>query len=67
MNQIIIDGNYVSTDGMKAIINGIEYPYLPNMKGLNNSIIDGKIYVDGYELKNGKWKRTLKALYYYLF
>jgi len=67
MNQIINNDIYVSTNGTKATINGIEYPYLPKMKGLNNSIINGKVYIDGYELKNGKWKRTLKALYYYLF
>ena len=28
---------------------------------------DNKVFIDGYELINGKWKRTLKALWHKWF
>lgn len=31
------------------------------------TIINGKVYVDGYEYKDGQWKRTLKALWHLIF
>ena len=31
------------------------------------TVIGNKPYVNGYEFKNGKWKRTLKALWYLIF
>jgi len=32
------------------------------MKGNSTSIINGKIYVDGYELRAGKWKLTFMGV-----
>jgi hypothetical protein len=29
--------------------------------------INNRIYLNGYEYKNGKWKRTLKAIWYKWF
>lgn len=29
--------------------------------------IDGKLYVNGFEWVKGKWKRTLPAMWHYLF
>ena len=46
-------------------INGIKV-YKPS-KGNNTTIINNKIYVDGYEYKDGQWKRTLKALWHLIF
>lgn len=48
-------------------IDGIEYKWNDNMKGNNSTQINGKVYIDGYELIKGKWKKTLKALWYKLF
>ena len=49
-------------------INNEEVTPIPT-KRRHHSItqIDGKIYVDGYEFKNGKWKRTLKAIWHLWF
>ena len=52
----------------KIIINGIELPPLPNnMKFTNATIINNKVYVNGYEFKNGKWKKTFKAWWHKVF
>ena len=65
MNNIQIGSNYAVT-GNKVIINGVELPPVPS-KGYCSTVINGKVYIDGYEFKNGKWKRTLKALWHLLF
>lgn len=52
--------------GNKVIVNGVELPPVPS-KGHNSMIINGKVYIDGYEFKNGKWKRTLRALWHLWF
>ena len=58
-NNCIVVGN-------KVIINGVELPPVPS-KGYSSTVIDGKVYIDGYEFKNGKWKRTLRALWHLWF
>lgn len=51
-----------------VFINGEPAPLCPSKrKNHNTTVIDGKVYIDGYELKNGKWKRTLKALWHLWF
>ena len=30
-------------------------------------IQNGHVYINGYELKNGKWKRTLRAWWHWWF
>lgn len=50
-----------------VIINNEQISFDPKMKGKSISIINGVPYVDGYEYKDKKWKRTLKALYHKLF
>lgn len=60
-NNSIIIGN-------RVWINGEELPPVPTKRKSHCSTqIDDKIYIDGYEFKNGKWRRTLKALWYLLF
>lgn len=56
----------------QVFVDGKQLPPLPkNVKG--NSIssiqteINYKIFIDGYEFKNGKWKKTLKALWHKYF
>lgn len=52
----------------KIIINGIELPPLPNGAGFTNcTVVNNKVYVNGYEFKNGRWKKTLMALWHKLF
>lgn len=65
MSNIQISGN-CTVIGNKVIINGVELPPVPS-KGYNSTVINGKVYIDGYEFKDGKWKRTLKALWYLWF
>ncbi|WP_297419053.1 hypothetical protein [Clostridium sp.] len=58
----------ISNSGERTtVINGVEYPWVKGMKGNSLTMINNKIYIDGYELKNGQWKRTLMALFYRLF
>lgn len=58
--------NSCTVIGNRVTINGVELPPVPS-KGYCSTVIDGKVYIDGYEFKNGKWKRTLRALLHLLF
>lgn len=61
--------NGIINDGFKrvTIIDNISYPWLSCMKGQFISTIGNKVYIDGYELKDGKWKKTIKGLFHLLF
>ena len=49
-------------------INGEELPPVPTKRnGHSVTQIDGKVYIDGYEFKKGKWTRTLRALWHLWF
>lgn len=49
-------------------INGEELPPIPTKRKSHCSTqIDGKVYIDGYEFKKGKWIRTLRALWHLWF
>lgn len=52
--------------GNEVTINGVKMPPCPT-KGYNSTIVNNKVYLNGYELVNGKWKKTLKALWYKWF
>ena len=65
MNNIQIGSNYAII-GDRVIVNGVELPPVPS-SGHNSTVINGKVYIDGYEFKDGEWKRTLKALWHLLF
>ena len=50
------------------VIDGVELPPCPSKsKWTSSTIIDDKIYLNGYEWKDGEWKRTLAALWHWLF
>lgn len=53
----------VAVIGNEVIIDGVKMPPCP-AQGHNSTIIGNKIYLNGYELINGKWKKTLRALWY---
>ena len=62
----IQSNNNVVVAGNRVWINGNELPPCPS-EGRNVTTIDGKVYIDGYEYRSGKWKRTLKALWHKWF
>jgi hypothetical protein len=49
--------------------NGVVLPNPPRFQNNNHNVtqIDNRLYINGYEWKDGKWKRTLKALWYLIF
>lgn len=65
-NSVISSNSGVVVIGNEVTINGVKMPPCP-AKGHNSTIIDNKVYLNGYELVNGKWKKRLKALWYKWF
>ena len=66
MSVSIQNGTYVCDD--KVIINGVKLPPLPSRHKFRNvTTINNKVYIDGYEFKNGKWKKTLRAWWHLWF
>lgn len=65
MSNIQINNGTVVKNN-EVTINGIKLPPCP-AKGNSSTIINGKVYIDGYEFDNGKWKKTLRALWYKWF
>lgn len=54
---------YVKTsDGKKA-----HYPIPKHIRCCNVTQTNGGIFIDGYEFKNGEFKRTLKAFWHLFF
>lgn len=52
----------------RIIVNGVELPPCPSKtKKVKSYVINDKVYVNGFEFKNGEWKQTLSALLHYLF
>lgn len=58
---------FVCIDGNEIYVNGEKINPPPKCKGLNVTQVNGKIYLNGYELIDGVWKQTIKAMLYYLF
>ena len=71
--QMQIDGNtIIQSDSIVFVnpcrINGEILPPLPNNSKFNSvAMINGKIFVNGYEWKNGQWKRTIKSIWHLVF
>lgn len=65
-NSVISSNDGVVVIGNEVTINGVKMPPCPT-KGRNSTVINNKVYIDGYELVNGKWKKTLRALWHKLF
>lgn len=59
LGRVVVVGN-------RVFINGNELPPCP-ATGRNVSTINGKVYIDGWEYKKGKWRRTLKAIWHIFF
>ena len=58
--------NGIQVIGNRVIIGGVELPPAP-CKGHNVTTVNNKVYIDGYEFKKGKWRKTIKALWYKWF
>lgn len=64
VNSISSNGVYIN--GNQVIINGEKLPPAP-CPCCRSTVVNGKVYINGFEFKNGKWRRTLAALWHYLF
>ena len=51
----------------RIIINGVTIPNPPKFKANSVTIVDNRLFVGGYEYIDGKWKRTLRALWHKWF
>lgn len=65
-NSVISNNVGIVVVGNEVTINGIKMPPCP-ASGHNSTIVNNKVYLNGYELINGQWKKTLKALWYKWF
>lgn len=67
MNNIQQNHNTILIEG-RTWINGKELPPVPTKcKNSSITVINDRIYIDGYEFKKGKWRRTLRALWHLWF
>lgn len=49
--------------GNKVFVNGSPLPPIPGAKSsVSLSQVGNRLYVNGYEYRNGRWKRTLRAI-----
>ena len=65
-NSVISSNSGIVVIGNEVTINGVKMPPCP-VKGHNSTIINDKVYLNGYELVDGKWEKTLKALWHKWF
>ena len=67
MNLIIQNGQEVKYSKDRIIVNGVTIQNPPKFKANSVTIVDNRLFVGGYEYINGKWKRTLRALWHKWF
>lgn len=67
MNLIIQNGREVKYSKDRIVVNGVTIPNPPKLKAKSVTIVDNRLFVGGYEYINGKWKRTLRALWHKWF
>ena len=65
-NSVISSNSGVVVIGNEVTIDGVKMPPCP-VAGHNSTIIGNKVYLNGYELVDGQWKKTLRALLYKWF
>ena len=62
------DGVHIDTKDGFVVMDGRSYTIPKHVKRHNVTMINGTVYMGGYELKSdGTWKKSLKALYHYFF
>lgn len=67
MNLIIQNGQEVRYSKDRIVVNGAAIPNPPKFKANSVTIVDNRLFVGGYEYIDGKWKRTLRALWHKWF
>lgn len=68
-DNTMLEGNTMINSSKRMVWAGGTGYYIPNHIKTNSvTIVNNKVYIGGYELKeNGEWKRTLRAFYYSFF
>ena len=61
------NGQEVRYSKDRIVVNGVAIPNPPKFKANSVTIVDNRLFVGGYEYIDGKWKRTLRALWYKWF
>lgn len=57
--------NTIVVEDGKIFLNDEQLPSLPTRKkSLNPLVIGDEVYINGFELRDGKWKRSIKAWLY---
>jgi len=64
MTYIQSDRIGIDSENRTVTIDYITMPLPNKIKGNNVAIVNNELYVDGYEYRKGKWKRTLRALWH---
>lgn len=59
-NSVISSNSGVVVIGNEVVINGVKLPPCP-AKGYNATVIDNKVYLNGYEFVNGKMEEDTKG------
>lgn len=67
MNLIIQNGQDVRYSKDRIVVNGVAIPVPPKFKTNSVTIVDNRLFIGGYEYIDGKWKRTLRALWHKWF
>lgn len=67
MNLIIQNGQEVRYSKDRIVVNGVAILNPPKFKGNSVTIVNSRLFVSGYEYIDGKWKRTLRALWHKWF
>lgn len=67
MGAFVGGHTFVNTKDRTVLRGNQSVKFHKNMTGTSITTVNGKCYIDGYELKNGKWKRTFMALWHLIF
>ncbi len=67
MNLIIQNRQEARYSKDKIVVNGVTIPNPPKFNANSVTIVDNRLFVSGYEYIDGKWKRTLRALWHKWF
>jgi hypothetical protein len=58
---------FVNTELRTVVAGSYAVGFHPKMTGRSVTTINGKCYIDGFELIEGKWKRTFWATWHRIF
>ena len=64
------DGQTIMLDSSSLLVNGVAYELpkrIQNRSRHNLAQVNQKIFIDGYEFRNGNFRRSLLALWHMLF